>query len=250
MTRPLSRSISAQARPQTQLRTARVVDILEPATGEDSIVTGWQVVLDFGGGEVKRAGVASSYNPIPGDVVSVARYLNTLFVIDRVTAGDQGDAPGGRVGYAYYNSEPVAVFKTAPANTETAITELQMTVDLRNGAAYKYVWQCYMQVAVANQGPYIRVRADSMSGATVLDFGRQGMTIASSGHGIRCEGDIRNDTGRDVTVTLLPTVAGPPGGAASLVNTTVPRPHAILTLLGSSKLHPHAGAVPAPPEIT
>lgn len=250
MVRRLATSVARTAKPATQTRTAKVVDVLAPTTDEADLVTGWQVLLDFGGGEVRRAGVASSYNPLPGDTVVVARYLNTLFVIDRVTAGDTGSEPGGRVGYAYYSGANGS-FQVIPAATEAAVTGLACSVALRNGAAYQVeVGGLGVHCNVASTQVLFRLRADGPTGLDLGEWYRLPTNASGQVHGFDGTRIIRNDNGVDLTLNIVLTANPPTGVAASMFCTTVTRPFIEVTVKGSSKLYPHAAPVPPPPDLT
>lgn len=250
MVRRLATSVARTAKPATQTRTARVVDVLAPTTDEADVATGWQVLLDFGGGEVRRAGVASSYSPLPGDTVVVARYLNTLFVIDRVTAGDTGNDPGGRVGYAYY-SGATGTFQVVPAATEDAVTGLACSVALRTGAAYQVeVGGLGLHCNVANTQVLFRLRVDGPSGLDLGEWYRVPTNTAGQVHGFDGNRIIRNDNGVDLTLNVVLTAGTPAGVAASMFCTAATRPFIEVTIKGSSKLYPHAAPVPPPPELT
>jgi hypothetical protein len=250
VTRRLAASVAAQQRAQTKMRTATVLDILAPSTTEADLATGWQVLLDFGGGEVKQAGVASTYNPIPGDVVTVMMYLNTLFVIDKVAAGATGLEPGGRVAYGY--QQTTGTYATAAVSTEIALsTDLTITVPMRTGAAYEVVLYTGYSNAVANQWAMFRLRQNAFnSGIDIGEYFRRPTTIAAAVCGFKGEMLLRNDTGVDFDVVVVPTLTSPSTGAASAFCTAQTRAYIEVTVKGSSKLYPHAAAVTAPPGLT
>jgi hypothetical protein len=248
--RRVATSIARQAKPATQTRTATVLDVLAPTTDEADVATGWQVLLDFGGAEVRRAGVASSYNPVKGDVVVVARYLNTLFVIDRVTAGDSGGEPGGRVGYAYYTGA-TGTFQAIPASTETTVTGLVCSVALRDGGAYQVeIGGLGVHCNVANTQTLFRLRENGPGGLDLGEWYRLPTNGAGQVHGFDGHRIIRNDNGVDLTLTIALTAQPPATVTASMFCTAVTRPFIEVTVKGSSKLYPHAAPVPPPPELT
>lgn len=248
-TQRLATSVSRNAKPQTQTRTAVILDILEPSTDEVDAVTGWQVLLDFGGGETRRAGVASSYNPVPGDTVAVARYLNTLFVIDKVTSGGSGLEPGGRVAYGYVKT--TGSYKTAAVSTEVELSsDLTLVVPMRTGACYEVYLQTGYSNATANLWAFFRLRQDSPTGADLGEFFRQAVTAAASVFGFHGTLLLRNDTGVDFDCKIMPTLTSPSGGAASAFCTAQTRAYIEVNPKGSSKLYPHAAAVSAPPDLT
>lgn len=248
-TQRLATSVSRNAKPQTQTRTAVVLDILEPSTDETDAVTGWQLLLDFGGGETRRAGVASSYNPVPGDTVAVARYLNTLFVIDKVAAGGSGLEPGGRVAYGYVKT--TGTYTTAPVSTEVELSpDLTLVVPMRTGAAYEVYLKTGYANAVANQWAFFRLRQDTPTGADLGEYFRQSNTLAGTVFGFEGIMLVRNDTGVDFDCTIMPTLTSPSGGAASAFCTNQTRAYIEVNPKGSSKLYPHAAAVSAPPDLT
>lgn len=250
VTRPISRTISRQGKPQTQMRTATVMDIIAPATSDADLVTGWQVQLDFGGGEITRAGVASSYTPIPGDVVTVMRYLNTLFVIDKVVAGDTGAEPGGRVGYAYYDALVAGTIVTAAAGTEVAVPGLQVSFPVRNGAAYEIEigGPLGFHNSIANTQAWFILRLDTVTGTQLGEFFRWPTAAAGQVHGFAGRRILRNDTGYDFDATVLLTLLAAAGNTASAYANTSTKPFIEVTIKGSSKLYPHATALPAPPD--
>ena len=249
-TRRLAASVAAQQRAQTKMRTATVIDILAPSVTEADLATGWQVLLDFGGGEVKQAGVASTYTPIPGDVVTVMMYLNTLFVIDKVAAGATGLEPGGRVAYAYQKT--TGNYASPAVSTEIALsTDLILTVPMRNGAAYEVVLYTGYTNAVANQWAMFRLRQTAFnSGIDIGEYFRAPNTIAALAYGFRGTMLLRNDTGVDFNVVIVPTITSPAGGIASAFCTPQTRAFIEVVVKGSSKLYPHAAAVTAPPDLT
>jgi hypothetical protein len=250
VTRQISRTISKQSKPPTQMRTATVKDIIAPTTSDTDLVTGWQVLLDFGGGEISRAGVASTYTPIPGDVVTVMRYLNTLFVVDKVVAGDTGAEPGGRVAYAYYDAQSAATFATAAASAELAVPSLQVTFPCRNGAAYEIEvgGPLGYHNSVANVQTLFSLRLDTLAGALLGQFFRAPTAGAGQVHGFAGRRILRNDTGYDFDATVLLTFSAASANTASVYADTATRPFIEVTVKGSSKLYPHATAFPAPPD--
>lgn len=251
MVRRIAGSITRTAKPATQTRIATVLEILAPTTDEADVATGWQVLLDFGGGEVRRAGVASSYNPIPGDTVVVARYLNTLFVIDRQTAGDTGEAPGGRVGYAYYQGTVFGDIGSVPANSEVTFPDLEVSVDLRDGAAYQVeiggiAWHCN----VANTEVLWRLREGGPSGLDLGEWFRRPSNTAGAVTGMHGAHIIRNDNGVDLTLTIALTCYSPPSVTATFYANAVTLPFMEVTVKGSSLLYPHASPVPPPASLS
>lgn len=249
VTRGISRSIASQARPQTQMRTAKVLDVIEPSTSELDVVTGWQVKLDFGGGEVANAGVAATYTPIPGDVVTVMTYLNALFVVDKIVGGTTGDEPGGRLGYAQYEAAANGVFATAAISTEVAVPSLELFVDVRNGAAYEFeVGVLGIQAAVANSFGLLRLRQDGVGGADLGEFFRVPTTQAGVPFFFQGKRIIRNDTGFDFNVHVALTLQASSAGTASAYAGIRSRPFVEMRAKGSSKLYPHAAPLDPPPD--
>lgn len=249
VTRSLATSVSKQAKEQTQTRTATVLDVLAPTADEADVVTGWQVLLDFGGNEVRRAGVASSYNPVPGDVVAVARYLNTLFVIDKVVAGNSGDAPTNRVAYSYVKTP--GTYATAAASAEIQLsTDLTLTVPMRNGAAYNVRLRTGYTGATANTWAFFRLRQDTAAGADIGEYFRAPVTLVTATYGFDNTLVLRNDTGLDLNVVIMPTLTAPATGSASAFCTAQSRAYIEVTVIGSSKLYPYAAAIVAPAGLT
>jgi hypothetical protein len=245
----LSTTVTSIAKPQTKMRTAQVMEILSPAVSEQDVSTGWQVRLDFGGGEVRNAGIASSYNPVPGDIVAVASYLNTLFVIDKVTAGASGEAPTSRVAYAWVQS--TGTYATAASATEVALPGLAVTVPMRNGAAYNVRLRTGFSVTTAGQFAFFRLRQNSAtSGIDLGEYFRTAGSVASLAHGFDNTLVIRNDTGLDLDVPVVPTLTGPTTGSSSAFCTAQSRAYVEVTVIGASSLYPYAAAVSAPANLT
>jgi hypothetical protein len=250
----VNRRLSTQVgkrQPATQTRTALVIDLLEPTLAEDDETAGWQVLLDFGGGEVRRAGVAASYIPAPGDTVAVARHLNTLFVIGRVTAGENGDPPGGRVGFAYRDHQGAGgTYLSTSGGVEAVITDLLVPCVLKTGTAYEVEMCTGFTTNTANQYTHFRLRQDTLAGAAITEFFRHPMTVISVIYGFHDTVLIRNDTGVDITTTLVPTFQHPGAITVSLYASTVTKPFMEVRSKGSSKLYPHAAPMPVPADFT
>lgn len=249
-TRRFASSISKQTRPQTALRTAVVTAVLPPSTSESDVVTGWQVVLDFGGGEIKNAGVASSYNPVPGDIVVVARYLNHLFVIDKVTAGASGEEPTSRTAYAYVQT-PGTYVTAAAAATDVAIPDLTVVATMKAGAAYNVRLRTGYSGNVANTWALFRLRQNAAnSGIDIGEYFRSPVTTASLAYGFDATLVLRNDTSVDLDVTIVPTLTASATGNATAFCTAQSRAFIEVTVIGSSSLYPYAAAVQAPADLT
>lgn len=250
MANRLGRSVARKTSPApTALRTATVVELLTPTVDDATgVSTGWRVRLDFGGGEVLLAGVASSYEPVPGDTVAVASYLGTLLVIDRVTAGGGDDPPGRQVGLAY--TTVTGIYATTVA-TEIEVTALKIAaVPMRNGAAYEVYFHTGYQTNTASQFVQTRLRQTNITGADLGEFFRQPTTLAGGVFGQTSRTLIANTTGIDLVVALVPTLAGPAGVTASLFS-TVPASRAYLEIntLGPAVRYPHAAPITRPPDL-
>lgn len=250
VTRPLSTSITRSARPGTQMRSGTVLDVIAPTVDEAGVETGWQVLLQMDGGQVRQAGVASTYNPIPGDVVAITSYLNTLFVIDKVAAGQSGIEPGGRVDYGF--QQTTGTYRTGTVSAEVELsTDLNRTFLARNGAAYHVTLFTGYSNAAAPQWAFFRLRQNAFnSGIDIGEYFRQGVPVATVVYGFRGKLQIRNDTGQDFTVTIVPTLSSPAGGAATAFCTANTRAFTEVTVAGSSKLWPHAAPLTIPPDLS
>jgi hypothetical protein len=248
-TRKLSTSISKQGVPSTQMRTATVLDVIEPQVTEDDTTTGWTVLLDFGGGEITNAGVADTYSPIPGDVVTVMKYLNSCFVIGKVVAGVSGLEPGGRVGYAFHDATVAGAFVTVAASTEALVPDLAVTFDARNGACYEVeIGTLGYFSNVANTHVLFRLRQDTLAGADIGEYFRAACTTSGQVFGFNRRRLIRNDTGVDFPVTVLLTITAGAAGNANAYANTISKPFMEITTKGSSKLYPSAAPMTAPPD--
>jgi len=245
----LSTTVTNMSKPQTKMRTAVVLEILMPATDQNDISTGWQVSLDFGGDEIRTAGIASSYNPVPGDTVAVASYLNTLFVIDKVTAGASGEAPTSRVAYSWVQT--TGTYVTAASTVEVELPGLAVSVPMRNGAAYNVRLRTGFSVSTAGQFGFFRLRQNAFnSGIDLGEYFRTAASVASLAHGFDNTLVIRNDTGLDLSVPVVPTLTGPTTGSASAFCTAQSRAYVEVTVIGASSLYPYAAAVQAPANLT
>lgn len=242
----LASSVARNGKPQTRVRTATVIDLLPPFTDEVDNVTGWQVLLDFGGSEVKRAGIASSYDPVPGDKVIVATYRDALFVIGKVVAGESGDAPGKRVAYAYVQT-PGTYATAAASASDVALTPLTVTVAMKAGAAYSVRLRTGYSGATATSWAFFRLRQDAAnSGIDLGEYFRAPVASATSVFGFDQSLPIRNDTGVDLSVVIVPTLTASSVGSASAFCTAQSRAFVEVSVLGSSKMYPYAAAVSAP----
>jgi hypothetical protein len=249
VTRRLSTSISKQGAPSTQMRTATVIDVIEPQLTEDDTLTGWSVLLDFGGGEITNAGVGGTYQPIPGDIVAVMKYQGTLFVVDKVVAGVEGLEPGGRVGYAYHNAIAAGVFATAAISTEILVPDLAVPFTAMAGACYQVeIGMIGFQSNAADNWVNFRLRQNTVTGEDLGDFFRQPTSQANNICGFGQRRLIRNDTGVDFPVTAVLTITASSAGNASVWANTVTRPFMEITVKGSSKLYPSAAPMTAPPD--
>lgn len=250
VTRRLSASITSSARPGTQMRSGTVLDVIEPTVDEAGVETGWQVLLQLADGQVRQAGVASSYNPIPGDVVAITQYQNTLFVVDKVTAGQSGLEPGGRVDYGF--QQTTGTYRTGTVGAEVELsTDLNRTFMARTGAAYNVHLFTGFSNAAAPQWAFFRLRQTAFnSGIDIGEYFRQGVPVATVVYGFHGTIVIRNDTGQDFTVTVVPTLTSPAGGAATAFCTANTRAFTEVTVAGSSKLWPHAAPLTIPPDLS
>ncbi len=250
VTRKLSASVG-RPKPATQTRTAVVQQLLAPSTAEDDTVTGWQVLLDFGGGEVRSAGCSSSYMPVAGDIVVVSRYQNTLFIVDRITAGNTGDVPGGRVAYSYYDALAGGGYLNVPVSSEAAAPGLTVPVLMRNGACYDVeVFQPFSS-ATANAFGFFVIRQDAIvTGAQLTEFARTPTTTAGQVVKLHDTAILRNDTGVDLNTTLIIAVRTASTNAVDLYANPTIKPWVEVRLKGSSKMYPHAAPMPVPPDFT
>ena len=250
-TTKLAGSMARKQQPTSRTRTATVLDLVEPTVDEADNPTGWQVLLDYDGGEIRRAGVASSYTPVPGDQVAVIEYQNTVFVVDRVSAGDTGELPGARVAYAYVEIAAAGTYGSAGTATEVAIPGLAVTVLLRDGAAYDVELRTGFTTTTANQFGLFRLRLDTaVSGTDLAEYFRVASTVANTQMQFHDVLQIKNDTGIDQTVTIVPCVTGPPTGTLNLYATPRAEPFVEVRLKGAAKLYTPAAPLPLPAEFT
>lgn len=250
VTRRLAGSISSRERPSTQTRTATVKELLSPSLAENDATTGWQVLLDFGGGEIKNAGCSASYTPVPGDTVVVSRYQNTLLIVDRLTAGGTGELPGGRVAYAYYDATVAGNYATAAAGAEVALPSLIVQAFMRNGAAYDVELFTGFSTAVANNLASFQVRKDTVTGTQLTEYFRETTTIAANVVGFQGVRQIRNDSGVDQNVVLVACMVASSTSAANAYANPLNKPWFEVRVKGASILYPHASALPTPPDFT
>jgi hypothetical protein len=249
-TRRLASSIAAGQKPGTQIRAATVLDVIEPTTDEAGVVTGWQVLVDLGDGKISQAGVASTYRPIPFDIVATASYQNSLFVIDKVAGAQSGVEPGGRVAYGYVTTAGAYCTGTASAEVELS-TELNVTFMARTGAAYELFLSTGYSSAGANTWALFRLRQTAFnSGLELGEWYRKAATIATNVHGFEGRLVVRNDTGIDFDVTIVPTLTSPTGIVASAFNTASTKAWVEVVVKGSSKLYQHAAPMTAPPDLS
>lgn len=252
----LAASLRRRERPMTQTRTGVVLELIPPEAGSveggPDNLAGWGVRLQFDGGEVARATVNGSYNPAPGDVVAVARYMNTLYVVGKVAAGDTGELPGGRVGYSYYDAAAAGVYQTLAAGTaEQALTAMTVACRLRTGVAYDVEVRQPFRSSEANASGYFRLRQDAAAtGADLGELFRVATTTAGSSFLLHDTVQVRNDNSADLDVVLVVCAQPTATNAMNLFATPASKPWVEVRTKGASVLYPHAAPLPPPVEFT
>ncbi|MEV4122918.1 hypothetical protein [Micromonospora sp. NPDC049645] len=248
----LAGSVTRRVPPAAAIRTGTVVELLPPSLDESDRVTGWQVRLDVGGGQVLNAGVAGGYEPYPGDQVAVIAYLGRLFVIDRVTAGgDAAASPPGRLVRAA--SAPAGTYASATGATEVdaaALSSQLADVELRDGGAYEVLLRTGYTTSAASSYVHLRLRQDTVTTGTDLgEWFRQPVTVAGLTYGMYGRLVIANRTGYTLPVDLLIVLAAPAGVTASLTSLAASPAYVEINRLGHASRYPHAVSVTAPPVI-
>jgi hypothetical protein len=203
-----------------RMSTGTVLAVLPPTTAEDFTETGWQVQLDLGGGLITNAGIASTYNPQPGDKVAVTSYRGSMFVTSAIAAGATGEAPGDVVAsvapttFGFYAT-------TGTTAVELPVTELAVSFTAKAGCAYEIEWQTgYRNTTVAATFAYLRIRRDSLTGLLMCGEARYPITTTDV-YKANAKWFVVNPNDTDSVINLFPTVTGVAGSAVALHNSLV-----------------------------